>query len=118
MTMSLAKNNSSKPKNLWCNSNQNNKPLKQQQQSCEEPTAQQSEQEAPVDACPPEPKKQGVTGSLTSSVIEEFFKDADVYEVSDEEQSKEPPVARQSEKETLILSSFDRFTIRLDFGSL
>ncbi|RYR14550.1 hypothetical protein Ahy_B04g071153 [Arachis hypogaea] len=69
-----------------------------QQQSCEEPTAQQSEQEAPVD---------GVTGSLTSSVIEEFFKDADVYEVSDKEQSQEPPVVRQSEKETLILSSFD-----------
>ncbi|QHO20131.1 uncharacterized protein DS421_11g335180 [Arachis hypogaea] len=69
----------------------NVRPLEQQQQPCEEPTAQQSEQEAPVDV----------------SVIEEFFKDADVYEVSDEEQSKEPRVARQSEKETLILSSFD-----------
>ncbi|KAL4329288.1 hypothetical protein AHAS_Ahas13G0285100 [Arachis hypogaea] len=59
--------------------------------------------------CPPEPKKQGVTRSLTSFVIEEFFKDDNVYEVSDEEQSQEPPVARQSEQETLILSSFDRY---------
>ncbi|KAL4288041.1 hypothetical protein AHAS_Ahas19G0246500 [Arachis hypogaea] len=85
----------------------NVRPLEQQQQHCEEPTAQQSKQEAPVDVYPPEPKKQGVMGSLTSSVIEEFFKDADVYQVFDEEQSQEPPVARQSEKETLILSSFD-----------
>ncbi|QHN92951.1 uncharacterized protein DS421_17g588450 [Arachis hypogaea] len=87
----------------------NVRPLEQQQQSCEEPTAQQSEQ-APVDVCPPEPKKQDVMVSLTSSVIEEFFKDDDVYDVSDEEQkqqSQEPPVARQSEQETLILSSFD-----------
>ncbi|QHN95849.1 uncharacterized protein DS421_18g613270 [Arachis hypogaea] len=83
-------------------------PLEQQQQPCEEPTAQQSKQEAPVDVCPPEPKKQGITGYLTSSVIEEFFKDADVYQVSDEGQSQEPAVAWQSEKETLILSSFDR----------
>ncbi|RYQ79344.1 hypothetical protein Ahy_Scaffold6g108073 [Arachis hypogaea] len=72
--------------------------LEQQQQPCEEPTAQQSKQKAPVD---------GVTGSLTSSVIEEFFKDDDVYQISDKEQSQEPPVAQQSEKETLILSSFD-----------
>ncbi|XP_020979616.1 drebrin-like protein [Arachis ipaensis] len=79
------------------------------EQPCEEPTEQQSKQEAPVDVCPPEPNKQGVTGSITSSVIEQFFKDAGVYQVSDEEQSKEPPVARQSEKETLILSSFDRY---------
>ncbi|XP_020978029.1 RNA polymerase II degradation factor 1-like [Arachis ipaensis] len=85
----------------------NVRPLEQQQQPCEEPTAQQSEQEAPVDVCPPEPKKQSVTGSLTSSVIEEFFKDDNVYEVSDKEQFQEPPVARQSEQETLILSSFD-----------
>ncbi|RYR09601.1 hypothetical protein Ahy_B05g077974 isoform A [Arachis hypogaea] len=89
-------------------------PLVQQQSEqeapvnpCEEPTAQQSEQEAPVDVCLSEPIKQGVTGSLTSSVIEEFFKDADVYEVSDEEKSQEPLVAWQSKKETLILSSFD-----------
>ncbi|RYR28503.1 hypothetical protein Ahy_B01g052646 [Arachis hypogaea] len=74
---------------------------------CEEPTEQQSKQEATVDVCPPEPNKQGVTGSITSSVIEQFFKDADVYQVTDEEQSKELPVAWQSEKETLILSSFD-----------
>ena len=60
-------------------------------------------------SCPPEPKRQAITGSLTSSVIEEFFKDADVYQVSDEEQSQEPPMARQSEKETIILSSFDRY---------
>ncbi|RYR65635.1 hypothetical protein Ahy_A03g011561 [Arachis hypogaea] len=63
-----------------------------QQQPCEEQTAQQSEQKAPIDVYPPKPKKQGVMGSLTSSVIEEFFKDDDVYEVSDEEQSQEPPV--------------------------
>ncbi|RYQ83160.1 hypothetical protein Ahy_B10g101785 [Arachis hypogaea] len=63
-----------------------NVPLEQQQQLCEEPTSRQSKQEAPVDV---------------------FFKDADVYQVSDEEQSQEPPVAWQSEKETLILSSFD-----------
>ncbi|RYR25071.1 hypothetical protein Ahy_B02g058703 [Arachis hypogaea] len=97
----------------------------QQQQSQEPPVGQQSEKEAPVnvnnspvknqqhnnpnkkDLCPPEPKKQGVTGSLTSSIIEEFFKDDDVYEISDEEQSQEPLVARQSEQETLILSSFE-----------
>ncbi|KAL4328255.1 hypothetical protein AHAS_Ahas13G0181800 [Arachis hypogaea] len=85
----------------------NVRPLEQQQQPCEEPTEQQSKQETPIDVCPPEPKKQGVTGSLTSSVIEEFFNDADVYPVFDEEQSQEPPMARQSEKETLILSSFD-----------
>ncbi|RYR21171.1 hypothetical protein Ahy_B03g066438 [Arachis hypogaea] len=85
----------------------NEEPLEQQQQPCEEPTEQQSKQETPIDVCPPEPKKQGVTGSLTSSVIEEFFNDADVYPVFDEEQSQEPPMARQSEKETLILSSFD-----------
>ncbi|QHO18785.1 uncharacterized protein DS421_11g323490 [Arachis hypogaea] len=84
------------------------RPLEQQQQPCEEPTAQQSKQEAPVNVCPPEPNKQGVMGSITSSVIEQFFKDADVYQVSDEEQSQEPSVARQLEKETLILSSFDR----------
>ncbi|XP_052113842.1 uncharacterized protein LOC127744969 [Arachis duranensis] len=77
------------------------------EQPCEEPTAQQSKQEAPVDVCPPEPNKQGVTVSITSFVIEEFFKDADVYQVSDEEQSQKPQMARQSEKETLILSSFD-----------
>ncbi|KAL4343746.1 hypothetical protein AHAS_Ahas11G0109200 [Arachis hypogaea] len=94
----------------------NEDPAKEQQQQaqesppCEEPTAQQSKQETPVDVCPPEPKKQAVTRSLTSSVIEEFFKDADVYQVSDEEQSQEPQVARQSEKETLILSSFDSAT--------
>ncbi|KAL4316665.1 hypothetical protein AHAS_Ahas15G0307800 [Arachis hypogaea] len=93
----------------------NEDPAKEQEQQaqepmpCEEPTEQQSKQEAPVDVCPPEPNKQGVTGSITSSVIEQFFKDAGVYQVSDEEQSKEPPVARQSEKETLILSSFDRY---------
>ncbi|KAL4316586.1 hypothetical protein AHAS_Ahas15G0299900 [Arachis hypogaea] len=63
----------------------NVRPLEQQQQSCKEPTAEQSKQEAPVDVCPLESKKQGVTGSLTSFVIEEFFKDADVYQVSDEE---------------------------------
>ncbi|QHN81526.1 uncharacterized protein DS421_20g687670 [Arachis hypogaea] len=63
-----------------------NVPLEQQQQLCEEPTSRQSKQEVPVDV---------------------FFKDADVYQVSDEEQSQEPPVAWQSEKETLILSSFD-----------
>ncbi|XLU93995.1 hypothetical protein S245_008347, partial [Arachis hypogaea] len=57
--------------------------------------------------CLLEPNKQGVTGSITSSVLEQFFKDADVYQVSDEEQSKEPLVARHLEKETLILSSFD-----------
>ncbi|RYR72831.1 hypothetical protein Ahy_A02g007045 [Arachis hypogaea] len=77
------------------------------EQPCEEPTEQQSKQEAPVDVCPPEPNKQGVTVSITSFVIEEFFKDADVYQVSDEEQSQKPQMARQSEKETLILSSFD-----------
>ncbi|QHO11703.1 uncharacterized protein DS421_15g500470 [Arachis hypogaea] len=59
------------------------------------------------EACRPKPNKQGVTGSITSSVLKEFFKDADVYEVSDDEQSQETPVARQTEKETLILSSFD-----------
>ncbi|QHN99379.1 uncharacterized protein DS421_13g397300 [Arachis hypogaea] len=75
-----------------------NVPLEQQQQPYKEPTAKQSKQEAPVD---------GVTRSITSSVIEEFFKDANVYQVSDEEQSQEPPVAWQSKKETLILSSFD-----------
>nr|XP_025653100.1 submandibular gland secretory Glx-rich protein CA-like [Arachis hypogaea] len=69
------------------------------EQPCEEPTEQQSKQEAPVDVCPPEPNKQGVTGSITSSVIEQFFKDAGVYQVSDEEQSKEPPVAREREDE-------------------
>ncbi|RYR68222.1 hypothetical protein Ahy_A03g014702 [Arachis hypogaea] len=74
---------------------------------CEEPTEQQSKQEAAVDVCLLEPNKQGVTGSITSSVLEQFFKDADVYQVSDEEQSKEPLVARHLEKETLILSSFD-----------
>ncbi|RYR50068.1 hypothetical protein Ahy_A07g036623 [Arachis hypogaea] len=77
------------------------------EQPCEEPTSQQSEQEGPVDVCPPKSKKQGVTGSLTSFVIEELIKDDDVYEVFDEEQSQKPPVARQSEQETLILSSFD-----------
>ncbi|KAL4380919.1 hypothetical protein AHAS_Ahas04G0081600 [Arachis hypogaea] len=69
----------------------NEEALEQQQQPCEEPTAQQSKQKAPVDV----------------SVIEEFFKDDDVYQISDKEQSQEPPVAQQSEKETLILSSFD-----------
>ncbi|KAL4343684.1 hypothetical protein AHAS_Ahas11G0103000 [Arachis hypogaea] len=55
----------------------------QEQQSKETLVVLQSEQEAPVDVCPQEPKKQGVTGSLTttSSVIEEFFKDDNVYEV-------------------------------------
>ncbi|QHO53843.1 uncharacterized protein DS421_2g51540 [Arachis hypogaea] len=86
----------------------NEDPGKKQQQQAKEPSVQQqSEQEAPVNVCPPEPKEQGVMGSLTSSVIEEFFKDADVYQVSDEEQSQEPPMARRSEKETLILSLFD-----------
>ncbi|RYR26136.1 hypothetical protein Ahy_B02g060294 [Arachis hypogaea] len=77
-------------------------PAKQQQQQSqetpisgtsttarEEPTAQQSKQEAPVDVCPPEPENQGVTVSFTSSVIEEFFKDDYVYEVSDEEQRED-----------------------------
>ncbi|RYR05336.1 hypothetical protein Ahy_B06g085208 [Arachis hypogaea] len=85
-------------------------PLEQQEQPCKEPTAQQSEQEAPVDVCHPEPKKQDVMVSLTSYIIEEFFKDDDVYKISDEEeqqQSQEPSVAWKSEKETLILSSFD-----------
>ncbi|KAL4288489.1 hypothetical protein AHAS_Ahas19G0291300 [Arachis hypogaea] len=77
------------------------------EQPCEEPIEQQSKQEAPIDVCPPEPNKQGVTRSITSSVIEQFFKDADVYQVFDEEQSKELPVERQSERKTLILSSFD-----------
>ncbi|RYR51046.1 hypothetical protein Ahy_A06g026098 isoform A [Arachis hypogaea] len=103
--IALPKNNSNNPKNLQWHGNQNKKhllirPLEQQQLPCEEPTAQQSEQEAPVDVCPLELEKQGVT----------FFKDDYVYEVSDEEQqqqSQEPPVARQSEQETLILSSFD-----------
>ncbi|RYQ96793.1 hypothetical protein Ahy_B08g092667 [Arachis hypogaea] len=86
----------------------NNDPAKEQEQQAQEATVQQeSEQEAPVNVCPPEPNKQGVMRSITSSVIEQFFKDADVYQVSNEEQSKEPPVTRQSEKETLILSSFD-----------
>ncbi|KAL4344618.1 hypothetical protein AHAS_Ahas11G0196400 [Arachis hypogaea] len=105
--MALPKNNSNNPKNLRWHGNQNkkhllmsdlwnnnNSPAKNQQ-------LQQSEQEAPVD---------GVTVSLMSSVIEEFFIDDYVYEVSDDEQqqqSQEPPVARQSEQETLILSSFD-----------
>ncbi|QHO24184.1 uncharacterized protein DS421_12g370040 [Arachis hypogaea] len=97
-------------------------PAKQQQQQSqetpisgtsttarEEPTAQQSKQEAPVDVCPPEPENQGVTVSFTSSVIEEFFKDDYVYEVSDEDpaeeqqqQSQEPLVAQQSEKEAPV----------------
>ncbi|KAL4315260.1 hypothetical protein AHAS_Ahas15G0167300 [Arachis hypogaea] len=77
------------------------------EEPCKEPTVQQSKQEAPIDLCRPKPNKQGVTGSITSSVLKEFFKDADVYEVSDDEQSQETPVARQTEKETLILSSFD-----------
>ncbi|QHN83734.1 uncharacterized protein DS421_20g707300 [Arachis hypogaea] len=86
----------------------NEDPAKEQEQQAQEPTVQQeSEQEAPVNFCPQEPNKQGVTGSITSSVIEHFFKDANVYQVSDEEQSKEPLMARQSEKETLILLSFD-----------
>ncbi|KAL4390646.1 hypothetical protein AHAS_Ahas03G0165900 [Arachis hypogaea] len=91
----------------------NEDPAKEQEQQaqepppCEEPTEQQSKQEAAVDVCLLEPNKQGVTGSITSSVLEQFFKDADVYQVSDEEQSKEPLVARHLEKETLILSSFD-----------
>ncbi|KAL4275436.1 hypothetical protein AHAS_Ahas20G0107000 [Arachis hypogaea] len=94
----------------------NEDPAKEQRQQsqeplpCEEPTAQQSEQEAPVDVCPPEPEKYGVTMSLTSSAIEEFFKDDYVYEVFDEEQQQqfqEPSVERQSEQETLILSSFN-----------
>ncbi|RYR28010.1 hypothetical protein Ahy_B01g052105 [Arachis hypogaea] len=80
---------------LW---NSNNSPAKNQQHS--NPNKKH--------LCPPEPNKQGVMGSITSSVIEQFFKDADVYQVSDEEQSQEPSVARQLEKETLILSSFDR----------
>ncbi|XLR32418.1 hypothetical protein S83_060318, partial [Arachis hypogaea] len=78
----LQKNKNNKPKNHRCNKNQNKKHLPLEK-PCEEPTEQQSKQEAPVD-------------------------DADIYQVFDEEQSKEHPVARQSEKETLILSSFDR----------
>ncbi|QHO56905.1 uncharacterized protein DS421_3g77750 [Arachis hypogaea] len=85
-----------------------NVPAKEQEQQAQEPPVQQeSEQEALVNICLLEPNKQGVTGSITSSVLEQFFKDADVYQVSDEEQSKEPLVARHLEKETLILSSFD-----------
>ncbi|KAL4276004.1 hypothetical protein AHAS_Ahas20G0163800 [Arachis hypogaea] len=68
----------------------NEEPL---EQPCEEPIVQESKQEAPVDVCPPEPNKQGVTGSIT---------------ISDEEQSKEPLVARQSEKETLIFAAQPR----------
>ncbi|KAL4328970.1 hypothetical protein AHAS_Ahas13G0253300 [Arachis hypogaea] len=70
---------------------------------CEEATAQQSKQEAPID----NPKTRVLCGLLQALFIKEFFKDADVYQVSDEEQLQEPPVAQQSEKETLILSSFD-----------
>ncbi|RYR16479.1 hypothetical protein Ahy_B04g073508 [Arachis hypogaea] len=105
-SISLQKNKNKKPKNHRCNKNQNKK-HPSLEQPCEEPTEQQSKQEAPVDVCPPEPNKQGVTRSITSSVIEQFSKDVDVYQVSDEEQSKEPPVTRQLEKQTLILSSFD-----------
>ncbi|QHO53172.1 uncharacterized protein DS421_2g45570 [Arachis hypogaea] len=39
--------------------------------------------------CPSEPEKQGVTVSLTSSVIEELIKHDYVYEVSDEDHAKE-----------------------------
>ncbi|XLT42921.1 hypothetical protein HN873_035525, partial [Arachis hypogaea] len=59
--------------------------------------------------CPPEPKKQGVTVSFTSSVIEDLMKDDYVYEVSDEDpakeqeqQSKETPVVQQSEQEAPV----------------
>ncbi|RYR61019.1 hypothetical protein Ahy_A04g018113 [Arachis hypogaea] len=66
----------------------NEDPAKEQEQQAQEsPVQQESEQEAPVNVCPPEPNKQGVRGSITSSVIKEFFKDANVYQVSDEEQS-------------------------------
>ncbi|RYR51406.1 hypothetical protein Ahy_A06g026421 [Arachis hypogaea] len=40
------------------------------EQPCKEPIEQQSKQEAPLDVCPPKPNKQGVTGSITSSIIE------------------------------------------------
>ncbi|QHN84566.1 uncharacterized protein DS421_16g529730 [Arachis hypogaea] len=88
----------------------NVRPLEQQEQPCEEPTAHQSKQEAPVDVYPQEPKKQDVTVSLTSSIIEEFFKDDDVYEIYDEkeeQQYQEPLLAWKSEQETLIFSSFN-----------
>ncbi|XLR58869.1 hypothetical protein S83_009541, partial [Arachis hypogaea] len=65
---------------LW---NSNNSPAKNKQRS--------NPNKKHLLIYPPKPKKQGVMGSLTSSVIEEFFKDDDVYEVSDEEQSQEPP---------------------------
>ncbi|KAL4343685.1 hypothetical protein AHAS_Ahas11G0103100 [Arachis hypogaea] len=59
--------------------------------------------------CPLEPKKQGVTLSLTSSVIEDLMKNDYVYQVSDkdptkeqEEQSKETPVVQHSEQEALV----------------
>ncbi|KAL4397134.1 hypothetical protein AHAS_Ahas01G0161500 [Arachis hypogaea] len=65
----------------------NKDPVKEEEQQFKEPSvAQQSEQEAPVDVCPPEHKKLDVTVSLTSSIIEEFFKDEDVYKISDEEE--------------------------------
>ncbi|KAL4397131.1 hypothetical protein AHAS_Ahas01G0161200 [Arachis hypogaea] len=65
----------------------NKDPVKEEEQQFKEPSvAQQSEQEAPVDVCPPKHKKQDVTVSLTISIIEEFFKDEDVYEIFDEEE--------------------------------
>ncbi|QHO45959.1 uncharacterized protein DS421_6g183240 [Arachis hypogaea] len=89
----------------------------QQQQAQEPPVQQQSEQEAPVNVRSLEQQQQPCEELTTkqskqevlmcNSVIEEFFKDAVVYQISDEEQSLEPLVARQSEKETIILSSFD-----------
>ncbi|RYR20456.1 hypothetical protein Ahy_B03g065592 [Arachis hypogaea] len=86
-------------RNLW---NSNNSPAKKQQRN--------NPNKKHLLIYPPEPKNQGVMWSLTSS-------DADVYQVSDEEQLQEPPVAQQSEKETLILSSFDRNIFRTNLTS-
>ncbi|RYR69664.1 hypothetical protein Ahy_A03g016219 [Arachis hypogaea] len=63
----------------------------------------------PLEVCPQESEKQGITVSLTSSVIEDLIKDDYVYEVSDEdrplEQQQQPceePTAQQSEQEAPI----------------
>ncbi|KAL4381361.1 hypothetical protein AHAS_Ahas04G0125800 [Arachis hypogaea] len=63
----------------------NEDPVKEQQQQAQKPPVQQqSEQEAPVNICPPEPRKQGVMGSLTSSIIDD---DAQPREKEDERPS-------------------------------
>ncbi|QHO05452.1 uncharacterized protein DS421_14g446430 [Arachis hypogaea] len=93
----LQKNNSNKPKNHRYNNNQNKKHLLMYLWNSPAKNQQRNNPN----------KKHLLMWSFTSSVIEEFFKDANVYQVSDEEQSQEPQVAWQSEKETLILSSFD-----------